>query len=38
MSRPPLNKESTSDDINYPSMFVVYKDAQAYPDYLLTYQ
>jgi len=37
MSVPPHNKDTTVNDINNPVIFVIYKDAQAYPEYLLTY-
>ena len=38
MTVPPHNFDSTTDNPNKPSMYVIYKDAQAYPDYLMTYE
>ena len=30
--------DSTVDDVNKPSIFVVYHDGQAYPEYLITFK
>jgi hypothetical protein len=38
MTVPPENFDSTTDSLIKPSMYVIYKDTQAYPDYLITYQ
>ena len=38
MMVPPENADSTTDNTQNPSIFVIYKDAQAYPNYLITYQ
>ena len=34
----PKKADSTVDNLKSPSIFVTYNDAQAYPDYLLTYE
>jgi poly [ADP-ribose] polymerase 10/14/15 len=38
MKIPPLNSDTTVDNPQNPSIFVIYHDAQAYPEYLLTYE
>lgn len=34
----PLRYDSVTDDITKPSMFVIFNDTQAYPEYLITCQ
>ena len=34
----PASGDTTVNDVNAPSIFVIYHDAQAYPEYLLTYE
>lgn len=34
----PVSGDTTVDNVNSPSIFVIYHDAQAYPEYLLTYE
>jgi len=34
----PINADTTVDNLATPSIYVIYHDAQAYPDYLLTYE
>lgn len=34
----PINADTTVDNVAKPSIYVIYHDAQAYPDYLLTYE
>ena len=38
MNFPPNDADSTVNNMNSPSIFVVYKDVQAYPEFLITYQ
>lgn len=38
MSVPPDNKDTTVDKMPDPNIYVIYKDSQAYPEYLLTYE
>jgi poly [ADP-ribose] polymerase 10/14/15 len=35
---PPPNSDTTVDNQLNPTIFVIYHDAQAYPEYLLTYE
>jgi poly [ADP-ribose] polymerase 10/14/15 len=37
MHTPSSDKDTTVDNLSVPSVFVTYKDAQAYPEYLITY-
>lgn len=32
----PYRYDSVTDDINKPTMFVIFNDTQAYPEYLIT--
>jgi hypothetical protein len=34
----PINADTTVNNLAAPSIYVIYHDAQAYPDYLLTYE
>jgi hypothetical protein len=38
MARPPNDAHTTVDNLQNPSIYVIYHDAQAYPEYLLTYE
>ena len=38
MAYPPNNADTTVNNIQNPEIFVIYHDAQAYPEYLLTYE
>jgi hypothetical protein len=38
MNIPPNDSDCTVDNMTNPLIYVIYKDAQAYPDYLITYQ
>ena len=38
MNVPPNDTDSTVNSMNSPSIFVIYKDVQAYPEFLITYQ
>ena len=35
---PPNGGDTTVDNLTSPSIFVIYHDAQGYPEYLLTYE
>ena len=37
-NNPALHYDSTVNDITAPSIFVIYYDAQAYPEYIVTFQ
>jgi hypothetical protein len=38
MARPPNDAHTTVNTLQNPEIFVIYHDAQAYPEYLLTYE
>ena len=38
MNFPPNNADTTVENVQNPTIFVIYHDAQAYPEYLLTYE
>ena len=38
MNFPPHNADTTVNNVKNPDIFVIYHDAQAYPEYLLTYE
>jgi hypothetical protein len=38
MRVPPANCDTTVNEITNPQIFVIYKDAQAYPEYIITYE
>lgn len=38
MKVPPGDADTTVNNITDPEIFVIYKDAQAYPEYLVTYE
>ncbi len=38
MNVPPANVDSAVDNAANPSMYIIFKDAQAYPEYLITYE
>ncbi len=38
MRVPPVGYDSSADSVSQPSLFVIYKDAQAYPEYIITYE
>ena len=38
LNNPSLHYDSTVNDINSPTIFVIYYDTQAYPEYIVTFQ